>query len=117
MNKQNEYLYPVNFFYKQNRPWQKKICRGGNLLAILSDYTNYFIIFTLDFCPFFFKSLLYAFSFLAGTLIFAFAWIPLNALLPTFFRETDLIVILLRFLAFSNARLRLPEHSYQLQLS
>lgn len=72
MNKQNEYLYPVNFFYKQNRPWQKKICRGGNLLAILSDYTNYFIIFTLDFCPFFFKSLLYAFSFLAGTLIFAF---------------------------------------------
>ena len=28
MAKQNEYLYPVNFFYKQNRPWHENAWFG-----------------------------------------------------------------------------------------
>ena len=67
------------------------------------------MILTLDFCPLFLKSFLYAFNLLFGTLIFAFGEMPLNAFLPTFFSTVDLTFTVFNTLAPSNAEAPISE--------
>ena len=59
-------------------------------------------------CPLFFSSFLYAFSFAFGTLMTAFAWMPLKAFLPPFFSSPDLIVILFSALQPPKALAGIP---------
>ena len=56
------------------------------------------MILTVLFCPFLANIFLYFDSLLEGTLILAFALMPLNAFFPMDFMFLDLIVIVFRFL-------------------